>query len=105
MGVRGGQLPPQFGQFVDINSGKESTLFGQNTIHVCFTPRSLLRYVSGGVTNETFIGYYSTTVIIIFFSLAGPRDKQFAFAIRAKLGLTPQMDVGPYGKRDEWLPT
>ena len=22
--------------------------------------------------------------------------KQFAFAIRAKLGLTPQMDVGPY---------
>ena len=32
----------------------------------------------------------------MFFSLAGPRDKQFAFAIRAKLGLTPQMDVGPY---------
>ena len=31
-----------------------------------------------------------------FFSLAGPRDKQFVFAIRAKLGLTPQMDVGPY---------
>ena len=31
----GGQLPPpQFGQFVDINSGKESTVFGQNTIHV-----------------------------------------------------------------------
>ena len=30
------------------------------------------------------------------FSLAGQRDKQFAFAIRAKLGLTPQMDVGPY---------
>ena len=33
-GGSGGQLPPQFGQFVDINSGKESTLFGQNTIHV-----------------------------------------------------------------------
>ena len=34
-GSGGGQLPPpQFGQFVDINSGKESTLFGQNTIHV-----------------------------------------------------------------------
>ena len=31
----GGQLPPpQFGQFVDLNSGRESTLFGQNTIHV-----------------------------------------------------------------------
>ena len=24
----------EFGQFVDINSGRESTLFGQNTIHV-----------------------------------------------------------------------
>ena len=33
-GSGGGQLPPQFGQFVDINSGRESTLFGQNTIHV-----------------------------------------------------------------------
>ena len=30
-----------------------------------------------------------------FFSLAGPRDKQFVFAIPAKLGLTTQMDVGP----------
>ena len=27
---------------------------------------------------------------------AGPRDKQVVFAIRAKLGLTPQMDVRPY---------
>ena len=62
-GGSGGQLPlPQFGQFVDINSGKESTVFGQNTIHVLLTPRSLLRYVSGRVTKETFIGYYSTTV-------------------------------------------
>ena len=25
-----------------------------------------------------------------FFSLAGPHDKQFVFAIRAKLGLTPK---------------
>ena len=34
-GGQGGQLtPPQFGQFVDMNSGRESTLFGQNTIHV-----------------------------------------------------------------------
>ena len=24
----------QFGQFVDMNSGRESTLLGQNTIHV-----------------------------------------------------------------------
>ena len=31
-----------------------------------------------------------------FFSLEGPRDKQFVFAIPAKLGLIPQMDVGPY---------
>ena len=30
-GVRGGSCsPPQFVQFVDINSGRESTLFGQN---------------------------------------------------------------------------
>ena len=28
--------------------------------------------------------------------MAGPRGKQFVFAIWAKLGLTPQMDVGPY---------
>ena len=34
-GGRGGSCPPpQFGQFVDMNSGRESTLFGQNTIHV-----------------------------------------------------------------------
>ena len=26
--------PPQFGQFVDMNSGRESILFGQNPIHV-----------------------------------------------------------------------
>ena len=49
-----------------------------------------LGYVSGRVTKETFIEYYSTTVNKIgsaivhyyFFSLAGPRDKHFAFAIR-----------------------
>ena len=46
---------------------------------------------------------YSTAVKIgtaidsyYLFSLAGPRDKQFVFVIRAKLGLTPKMDVGPY---------
>ena len=33
-GSGGAFAPPQFGQFVDINSGRESTLFGQNTIHV-----------------------------------------------------------------------
>ena len=34
-GVRGGSCPPpQFGQFVDMNSGRESRLFGQSTIHV-----------------------------------------------------------------------
>ena len=62
-----------------------------------------LRYISGGVTKETFIGYSlrpSKTVTALvhyyFFSLAGPRDKQVVFAIRAKLGLTPQMDVRPY---------
>ena len=33
-GGQGGQLPPQFGQFFDMNSGRESTLFGQNTKHV-----------------------------------------------------------------------
>ena len=33
-GRGGGSCPPQFGQFVNMNSGRESTLFGQNTIHV-----------------------------------------------------------------------
>ena len=63
-----------------------------------------LRYLfSGGVTKETFIGYSlrpsktgTALVHYFFFSLAGPRDKQVVFAIRAKLGLTPQMDVRPY---------
>ena len=36
-GGSGGQLPPQFGQFVDINSGRESRIFGQNTIHLINT--------------------------------------------------------------------
>ena len=62
-----------------------------------------LRYISGGLTKETFIGYSlrpskTGTAIVnyYFFSLAGPRDKQVVLAIRAKLGLTPQMDVRPY---------
>ena len=33
-GAGGAAAPPQFGQFVDMNSGRESTLFGQNTIDV-----------------------------------------------------------------------
>ena len=33
-GGQGGAVAPQFGQFVDIHSGREATLFGQNTIHV-----------------------------------------------------------------------
>ena len=55
-----------------------------------------LRYISGGVTKETFIGYSlrpskigTAIVYYFFFSLAGPREKQVMFAIRAKLGLTP----------------
>ena len=35
----------------------------------------------------------TATVHFYFISLAGPRDKQLVFA---KLGLTPQMDVGHY---------
>ena len=33
-GGQGGQLAPQFGQFVDIHSGRESTLFGGREIRV-----------------------------------------------------------------------
>ena len=33
-GGGGAVAPPQFGQFVDINSGREWRLFWQNTIHV-----------------------------------------------------------------------
>ena len=29
-----GAAAPQFGEFVDMNSGREATLLGQNTIHV-----------------------------------------------------------------------
>ena len=43
-----------------------------------------------------------TAIVHFFVSLAGPRDKQFVFAIRAKLGLTPQMDVGPYAYASTW---
>ena len=38
-GQGGAAAPPQFGQFVDMNSGRESKLFGQNTKHefrVCY---------------------------------------------------------------------
>ena len=58
-----------------------------------------LRYISCGLTKKTFIRTSKTGTAIVhyyFFSLAGPRDKQVVFAIRAKLGLTPQMDVRPY---------
>ena len=66
-----------------------------------------LRYISGYPTKETFIGYSlrpsktgTALVHYYFFSLSGPRDKQVVFAIRAKLGLNPQMDVRPYAY--EW---
>ena len=42
------------------------------------------------------LGYYTLGTAIfhnknlLFFSLAGPRDKQLVFPIRAKLGLTPK---------------
>ena len=36
-GGQGGSCPPQFGQFVDMNSGREATLFGQKTINVRIT--------------------------------------------------------------------
>ena len=41
-------------------------------------------------------------MVHFFSSLAGPRDKQVVFAIRAELGLTPQMDVGPYAYAEIW---
>ena len=44
--------------------------------------------------NGVVIGYYTLGTAIVqyyFFSLAGPRDKQLVFPIRAKRGLTPQL--------------
>ena len=36
-GAGGAAAPPQFGQFDDMHSGRESTLFGQNPINVLKT--------------------------------------------------------------------
>ena len=61
-GVRGSVAPPpNSGSLSTSIRAAESKWFGQNTIHVIvwLTPRSVLRYVSGRVTKETFIGYYS----------------------------------------------
>ena len=102
-GVRGGSWPPNSGRYMTFIRAKDNTF-----VWLTVSPRTeqvsiYLRYISGGVTKETFIGYSlrpsktgSALVHYCFFSLAGPRDKQVVFAIRAKLGLTPQMDVRPY---------
>ena len=51
--------------------------------------RRLLEY---GRPTPASNGHTSLSTALVF-SLAGPRDKQFVFTIRAKLGLPPQMDV------------
>ena len=96
-------MTPQFGQIYDIYSGKRQHICLTNCVTRTEQVSIYLRYLSGGLTKETFIGYSlrpskTGTAIVhyYFFSLAGPRDKQVVFAIRAKLGLTPQMDVRPY---------
>ena len=61
-GLRGRQLTTQNSGTYDIYSGKRQHICLSN----CVTERnkyaSTLRYISGEVTKETFIGYYSTTV-------------------------------------------
>ena len=96
-------ITPQFGQIYDIYSGKRQHICLTNCVTPNGTVSIYLRYISGGLTKETFVGYSlrpskTGTAIVhyYFFSLAGPRDKQVVFAIRAKPGLTPQMDVRPY---------
>ena len=86
-------------------------LFGQKTTHfrakdntfvwLTVSPRTeqvsiYLRYISGGLTKETFIGYSlrpskTGTAIVhcYFFSLAGPRDKQVFL---------------PFGQNSVWPP-
>ena len=109
IGVRdGGQVgswPPNSGRYMTFIRAKDNTF-----VWLTVSPRTeqvglsiYLRYISGGLTKETFIGYSlrpsktgTAMVHYYFFSLAGPRDKQVVFAIRAKLGLTPQMDVRLY---------
>ena len=55
-GTGAGAAAPQFGQFVDMNSGRESTLLGQNTIHVWITQiYGLLTAVNG--TKSTNLEY------------------------------------------------
>ena len=106
-GVRGGSWPPNSGRYMTFIRAKDNTF-----VWLTVSPRTeqvsiYLRYISGGLTKETFIGYSlrpskTGTAIVhyYFFSLARPRDKQVVFAIRAKLGLTPQMDVRPYAYAD-----
>ena len=52
-----------------------------------------MRRLSGTSLRPSKIG---TAIVYYLFSLAEPCEKQVVFAIRAKLGLTPQMGVGPY---------
>ena len=94
---RGGQGavdPPKFGQI--------RHLFGQKITHLFdSTPNGTsirlpdLRFGWGnkGDVHRVLLDdrqKIGTAILhYYFFSLAGPRDKQFVFAIRAKLGLTP----------------
>ena len=56
-GGSGGQLTPQFGQIYDIYSGKKQDICLTNCVTPNGTSQSIyLTYISGGVTNETFIG-------------------------------------------------
>ena len=98
-GVRGGSWPPNSGRYMTFIRAKDNT-FVWLTVSPRMEQVSILphlRYISGGVTKETFIGYSlrpskTGTAIVhyYFFSLAGPRDKHVVFAIQAKLGLTPK---------------
>ena len=60
-GAEGEAVTTQNSGTYDIYSGKRQHICLTN----CVTERnkyaSTLRYISGGVTKETFIGYYSTT--------------------------------------------
>ena len=69
--------PPQFGQLVDIYSDRVELIREKHNTCLIYTNL-------GSVTTPPHR----------IWSAGG--CKQFAFAIRAKLGLTPQMDVGPY---------
>ena len=95
-GIRGGSWPPKILADTTFIRAKDNTFVwltvspNGTSIHL---PK--IRFGWGNEGDVHWVLLYDrqqipTAIVNIFFSLAGPRDKQFVFAIRVKLGLTPK---------------